>query len=147
MSIAIASFVFVRRNALIKRMQTIADTRRQRLALLIKEHGSLAALNEKLELPRTDATLSQIKNQSPHHKTGKPRSMGDDLARKIEEKLNKPTGWMDTPPSYLELQGEPDPKTQLLAVMEHLPADQYATAIRLMAALVGEDPTKSKNHH
>ena len=73
--------------------------------------------------------------------------MGDDLARKIEEKLNKPTGWMDTPPSYLELQGEPDPKTQLLAVMEHLPADQYATAIRLIAALVGEDPTKNKNHH
>lgn len=128
-------------------MQTIADTRRQRLTLLIREFGSLAALNERLELPRTDATLSQIKNQSPHHKTGKPRAMGDDLARKIEEKLGKPVGWMDTPPSYSEIQGEPDPRAQLLAVMEALPPDQYATATRLLAALAESDQLKNGTQH
>lgn len=52
--------------------------------MLLDKKGSLAELNEAIGLARTDATLSQIKNQSPHHKTGKPRSMGEELARKIE---------------------------------------------------------------
>jgi hypothetical protein len=79
-------------------MQTIDETRRQRLQILIDRHGTLAALNEALGLARTDATLSQIKNKSAHSKTGTPRCMGDPLARRIEEKLDLPLGWMDTPP-------------------------------------------------
>lgn len=80
-------------------MQTIDETRRQRLQQLLDEHGTLAALNEALGLARTDATLSQIRNKSAHSRTGTPRCMGDPLARRIEEKLNLPLGWMDTPPS------------------------------------------------
>ena len=80
-------------------MQTIDETRRQRLQILIDKHGTLAALNEALGLARTDATLSQIKNKSAHSKTGTPRCMGDPLARRIEEKLGLQLGWMDTPPS------------------------------------------------
>ena len=76
--------------------------------MLVKKHGdSLAQLNEALGLDRTDATLSQIRTQAPHSKTGKPRVMGDELARKIEEKLGLEVGWMDTPPTYAEL--DPDP--------------------------------------
>jgi phage repressor protein C with HTH and peptisase S24 domain len=81
-------------------MQTIDETRRQRLQILIEKHSTLAALNEALGLARTDATLSQIKNKSAHSKTGTPRCMGDPLARRIEEKLDLPLGWMDTPPRH-----------------------------------------------
>ena len=114
-------------------MHTIDETRRQRLTMLLEKHGSIAALNDAIGLARTDATLSQIKNRSPHHKTGKPRAMGDDLARKIEERLTLPAGWMDTPPSYAELHN--DDKAAALAAMENLAHDQYATAARLLSAL------------
>ena len=52
-------------------MKTIAETRRNRLDMLVKLHGdSLAKLNEVLGLDRTDATLSQIRTQAKHSKTG-----------------------------------------------------------------------------
>jgi hypothetical protein len=117
-------------------MQTVAETRRQRLAMLVKRHGdSLAKLNQVLGLDRTDATLSQIRTQAPHSKTGKPRSMGDDLARRIEEKLALAAGWMDTPPPYAELEGGTDQLSKALQLMEALPADQWDTALRLLDAL------------
>lgn len=104
--------------------------------MLVKKHGgSLAALNEAIGLDRTDATLSQIRTKAPHSKTGKPRVMGDDLARKIEEKLSLGLGWMDTPPSYAELHGEEDPRTKVLLLMESMPPDQWPTAVRLLDAL------------
>lgn len=116
-------------------VQTIAETRRQRLQMLLDQYKTLANLNERIGLARTDATLSQIKNQSAHHKTGKPRAMGDDLARKIEEAMGLPCGWMDTPPTYGELHGKPDPISlalDLLTAME--PSAQYQ-ALRLLDAL------------
>jgi hypothetical protein len=82
-------------------MQTVTETRLARLKMLVEKHnGSLAALNEAIGLVRTDATLSQIRTKAPHSKTGKPRVMGDDLARKIEERLSLEMGWMDTPSTY-----------------------------------------------
>ena len=117
-------------------MQTISETRLTRLAMLVKKHGgSLAALNEAIGLDRTDATLSQIRTKAPHSKTGKPRVMGDDLARKIEEKLSLGLGWMDTPPSYAELHGEEDPRTKVFQLLEAMPPDQWPTAVRLLDAL------------
>lgn len=44
--------------------------------------------------------------------------MGDDLARKIEERLSLPTGWMDTPPSYAELADKTDTVRELFMVMQ-----------------------------
>lgn len=117
-------------------MQTISETRLARLQMLIKQHGdSIAKLNEALGLDRTDATLSQIRTRAPHSKTGKPRSMGDDLARKIEDRLKLETGWMDTPPTYAEIHGEEDPRTRMMQLMESLPPNQWPTAVRLVDAL------------
>ena len=124
-------------------MQTVAETRRQRLALLVKSHGGrLAELNEAIGLDRTDATLSQIRTQAKHSKTGKPRAMGDDLARKIEERLQLQTGWMDTPPSYAETHGEESPQAKVMALMDRLPESEWPTAIRLLDALA--QPTNPK---
>jgi hypothetical protein len=135
MSIALASFSLGPVGRVIFGVQTIAETRRQRLQMLLKQHGSIAALNDLIGLARTDATLSQVRNRSPHHKTGKPRAMGDDLARKIEEALDLPEGWMDTPPTHTELHGAPstaDLITQVVLCME--PEQQYA-ALRVVHAL------------
>lgn len=117
-------------------MQTISETRRQRLSMLVaKYNNSLAELNEALGLDRTDSTLSQIRNQSAHSRTGKPRQMGDDLARKIETSLNLKEGWMDTPPTYAELLGEEDPMTKAIMALEQLDRDQIPVATRLITAI------------
>lgn len=76
-------------------MKTIADIRRDNLLLLLREFGSLAELNDRLGLARTDATLSQIKNRSLDSKSKKPRAMGDEMARRIESSLKRDVGWMD----------------------------------------------------
>ena len=135
MSIATASFCFLRAASVIQGVQTIAETRRQRLQMLIDEFGSLAALNDRLERARTDATLSQIKNQSPHHKTGKPRSMGDDLAREIETRLGKPEGWMDTPPTLAEQFGTSEPFDRMAALMATMEPEMQYKVVRMVAAL------------
>jgi hypothetical protein len=145
MSIATASFCFSAPWLVIQAVQTIAETRRQRLQMLTEQYGSLAALNEKLGLARTDATLSQIKNKSAHHKTGKPRSMGDDLARKIEAAFDLPEGWMDTPPSYAELHGEPDPMTMAMELMQAMEPEARYQAVRLLDALA--QPPKANGTH
>ena len=84
---------------------------------------------------RSDSTLSQIRTQAPHSKTGKPRVMGDDMARKIEDKLGLERGWMDTPLSFAEQYGEQDPRAMAVAVMESLPPEEWSVALRLLSAL------------
>lgn len=117
-------------------MQTISETRLVRLKMLIQRYNDrLADLNEAIGLVRTDSTLSQINNQSVHSTTGTPRAMGDVLARRIEKALSLERGWMDTPPTYVELHGENNVHAKLLQVMESIPEDQWATATRLLAAL------------
>lgn len=61
--------------------------------------------------------------------------MGDPMARKIENELGLPAGWMDTPPTYKEMLGEEDPRTKVLQIMEHMPPDQWATVVRLVDAV------------
>ena len=146
MSIALAKFANLFFGYPILLMKTIAETRRMRLDMLVKRHGdSLAKLNEVLGLDRTDATLSQIRTQAKHSKTGKPRSMGDDLARRIENTLLLERGWMDTPPTLSEQYGRPDTKAMVMEVMDKLPHEHHATVLRLVNALV-EPAFKSKWH-
>ncbi|HEX8106731.1 MAG TPA: helix-turn-helix transcriptional regulator [Kofleriaceae bacterium] len=64
------------------------EVRRLRLLELAKQYGTLKALAE--ETGTDPAHLSQIKNST--------RDMGEDVARRIEQALKKPAGWMDAPP-------------------------------------------------
>jgi hypothetical protein len=82
-----------------RKMKTVEENRRDWIDELVQRFGSIANLNAKLDRDRTDATLSQIKNQSPHHKTCKPRTMGSEIARDIEVKLNLERGALDYPPN------------------------------------------------
>lgn len=136
MSIAYVQFANLALGHVIDCMQPVTETRLIRLQMLVKKHNdSLADLNEAIGLVRTDATLSQIRTKAPHSKTGKPRVMGDDLARKIEERLSLDCGWMDTPPSHAELHGEDDPRTQVMKIMENMSAEESYRAFAVVAAL------------
>lgn len=122
-------------------MKTIGETRRDNLIMLIERHGSIANVNELLLLPRTDATLSQIKNQSLSA-TGRPRMMGDTLARRIESALRLPSGWMDNDhPEPGERQHRID---HALKVMEQMADYQLDQAIKIIDALA-EPPSKKGN--
>ena len=70
----------------------IKQIRLRNLRILIGEAGTIANL---ARLSNTaPAYLSQILNSLPTS-TGRPRSVGDKLARKLEQAMNKPYGWMD----------------------------------------------------
>lgn len=76
-------------------MQTNDEVRRQNLLIAIDRVGSAAKL---AELAKTSpAYLSQIKNRTPDSKSGTPKTMGDDMARRIEAAIGEQPGWMDVP--------------------------------------------------
>lgn len=78
-------------------MQTVHQTRRDRLALLKAKHGTWAKLNIAIGEAPTSSRLSQIANATLRAGRGTPFVMGDGLARRIEKSLDLPEGFMDTP--------------------------------------------------
>jgi len=76
-------------------MQTVSDIRHANLLLLVEQAGTARALADLLD--RSQAQISQLVTRAPYP-SGKPRAVGDELARDIEKKLGKTAGWMDTPP-------------------------------------------------
>lgn len=117
-------------------MNPVEETRRTRLKMLVKKHEGMANLCQALGYARNEtATLTRIMNANVRHeREGKAYEMGSPMARKIEEKLGFTLGWMDTPPTYAELDGD-DRQAQMLQAMENIPADLWPTAQRLLAAL------------
>jgi len=65
-----------------------------RLEMLISEFGSIVAVADRAETAR--AYLGQIRN-GVLSSVGRPRGIGDALARRLESGCGKPRGWMDTP--------------------------------------------------
>lgn len=75
-------------------MKTIAEIRRDNLLLAIERmNGSQTRLAEAAGI--SPAYLSQVKTAQPNSKTGRQRSMGDDIARRIEKAIGEAEGWMD----------------------------------------------------
>jgi phage repressor protein C with HTH and peptisase S24 domain len=75
-------------------MKTNDEVRRLNLLVAIKRKQTAAKLAALAET--SPAYLSQIKRQTLDSKTGTPKAMGDDVARRIEVALKEPSGWMDT---------------------------------------------------
>lgn len=61
--------------------------------------------------------------------------MGDPMARKIEVALQLECGWMDTPPTYAELQGEDDQIARAQALLQAMEPTQLYMAIRLLETI------------
>lgn len=72
----------------------IEEIRHNNLKLLIAERGSLTAVADAADTAMN--YLSQIINGT-HAQSGKARSVGTKLARKLEAGCGKPDGWMDKP--------------------------------------------------
>jgi SOS-response transcriptional repressor LexA len=84
-------------------MKTIDEIRRENLATLVAEAGSITALAKTLD--RDVAQVSQWLNGSINSGTGKPRGIRSSSCRFIEEQCGKPSGWME-----VEHVGEPSKK-------------------------------------
>lgn len=128
-------------------MQTVQDTRRQRLAMLKKKHGKWSDLNHALGWEKTNARLSQILSGTLRSDRGTPYTMGDDTAREIEHKLDLPAGWMDTPPSYTELHGEDDPISKAVDLMAAMEPEARYQALRLLGAIAQPPKANGTDHH
>ncbi|CAG2132301.1 hypothetical protein [Cupriavidus numazuensis] len=75
-------------------MQTIDEIRRENLELAVQRLGGKAvALANAAGL--SAAYISQIRTKQPDSKSGKPKSLGDDAARKVEAAIGERAGWMD----------------------------------------------------
>jgi len=130
------TFFFYPMGGQIRGMQTIYETRRQRLEMLITKHGIIADLNEALGWARTDSRVSRIKNANARtDRDGKVFQMGDAMAREIETALKLPDGWMDTPPTYADLHEADDPISKAVTLLQAMEPDARYQAVRLLGAL------------
>lgn len=75
-------------------MKDIDAVRRENLARLVQELGSVVAVAKLMD--RSESQISQLLNGSANSKTGKPRGMRKDTARRIEHVTGKSPGWLDT---------------------------------------------------
>lgn len=79
-------------------MDTIAATRRANLLLLLEEVG--LGRGDAAKLSRLTGVkppiISQLRKRT-YYPNGVERTMGDDIARKLEAGMGKQTGWMDHP--------------------------------------------------
>jgi hypothetical protein len=82
-------------------MNSVADIRVANLERLVEELGTLEAVAAAAKT--SSVYLSAIRHRKPDPKNGRPRSMGDVVARKIEEGCKKPHGWMDHEPADWEV--------------------------------------------
>lgn len=138
-------FIFYPAGSNIAAMRTIDETRRARLRMLVERAGTMAELCQQLGYARNEtATLTRILNGNIRHdRDGKPYNMGETMARYIEETLSLQRGWMDTPPSYEEL--DPDPmiadliKVARQLVEENRP-DDLAHLVRVGHTFVESHP-------
>ena len=73
-------------------MKTIKDNRYNNLLRLLEEAGSMVRLEERTGV--TANYLRQIKNKNVIQ-NGKPKGIGDKIAAKLEDGMNKPRGWLD----------------------------------------------------
>lgn len=130
-------------------MKTVEETRRERLQMLVTQHGGekdgMANLCEALGLARNNtAGLTRILNANVRHeRDGEVYEMGSKKAREIEQKLNLPTGWMDTPPTLAEQFGHSEPLDRMAALMATMEPEMQYRVVRLVAAMA--EPAEGTN--
>lgn len=103
---------------------TAEEFRLENLKALVAEFGSIVAVAERADTAAP--YLSQIINRVPS-RTGKPRDVGPDLARKLEAGCDKPIGWMDIdhsastlPPEDARFISEIQQDVAVYAVPDHI---------------------------
>lgn len=131
-------FLFLATGGQILAMQTVEETRRLRLQMLVEQHGGMAELMHLLGSARNEtASLTRILNANlRHERGGAPYVMGSPKAREIEQKLNLEHGWMDTPPTHEEDDfGGPKPIDQIAAMFAAMEPEMQYKIVRMVDAL------------
>lgn len=107
--------------------------RRLNLEYLIGERETIANLAKLYDL--NESLLSQVKNGT--------RNMGDRLARKMEEAMAKPTGWMDVP--HFKSQEQAVEYAELMHIYDALPEGEREAWLKLGRSLVERGPKGPNN--
>ena len=116
-------------------MDKIHENRKAKLGLLKKQYRYWSAINALLGWEATNPRFSRIYAGVIRTDSQKPYLLGEKTARQLEESLKLPYGWMDTAPTYADLNGMPDPKAEVLKVMESIPQHKWELAINLLKTL------------
>lgn len=74
-------------------MKDIDAIRRENLQLLEREAGGPAEIARRIGM--SQAQFTNLREGAKDSKTGKPRGMRKETARRIEASAGKPTGWLD----------------------------------------------------
>lgn len=74
-------------------MNDIDEIRRSNIKILEKEAGSPSAIAKFVGM--SDSQYANLRDGAKDSKTGKPRGMRKETARKFEIAMNKPIGWLD----------------------------------------------------
>lgn len=122
-------------GSLVKNIQQIRAWNLQLLLMqceadLGQARGAQAMLSAKTGVK--DSLLSVLRNAKVHLDTGKARKIGDDTARKLEQGMSKPAGWMDVDHSEARDHLEAD----YLDSLRKLTPSQRAQLARLAAEFV-----------
>ncbi len=112
-------------------MKTSKEIRRNKLAQLINEFKTIEALAELAET--SPQYISQVKNGVPSS-NGKPREVGDALARRLELAADKPLGWMDWPGDEPPTSDLSNPHGQLFRSSVKLRPETGALIRKIIAA-------------
>lgn len=75
-------------------MKSAAEIRLENLEKLVAQAGSADALAKAAGM--SPEYISQIRNRAIDNKTGRERNLGNQAARRLENGMGKPIGWMDT---------------------------------------------------
>lgn len=119
-------------------MKTNDEIRRQNLELAIMRAGTAAKLAE--IVGTAPAYISQIKNRTQDSKSGTPKTMGDDFARRVETALGLAVGWMDTPHTKVDQRSSEQAPTSLqLKKIEEIAIPQYDTGGSMGAGVLLRD--------
>jgi len=142
-AISSGKFSFIHWDGPIFGMQTVHETRRQRVGMLKKKYVRWSVINELLGWDKTNTRLSQIHSGTLRSDRGTPYIMGDDTAREIEQKLGLENGWMDTPPSPAEQFGHSAPLDKMAELMAAMEPEMQYKVVRLVAAMA--EPAEGTN--
>ena len=117
-------------------VQTIAEIRLANLELLIAELGSSDAVAHAGET--SPVYISQLRTQASDSKTGRPRQIGDPLARRLEAGCGKERGWMDHEHEPLTYRAQ---RIQEAArVMEQMEDWRFDQAVKIIATIAEPKP-------
>lgn len=127
----------------------VKEIRRRNLMYLLftaKDRDGMSSKDFAAKCDTAPATISQITSTTQKIK----KSMGDTLARRIEQRMNLPHGWMDVPnwapdPSMLDLfkdlQDAINPED--IDTLHEEPKQRYVTAFMHGSSMESSNPKKS----